>query len=510
MEKHVTPMKRKCILKLWIIHILAGIAISSMAAFVIFTFTNTFDNAILSSLELKNGTSVFTWWERPPVRPIYKIRIFNYSNVEDFQSGKDSKLRVEEVGPYVYRETLSRVNVKLHENGTASYQEKRSFQWEGGSSDDEKIEIPNIMLLTTLAFTRDKSYLAQLSVTTLLSSLRVKTFNSLTVRDFLWGYDDEIYNMVKHIITLQYGSALEKFGLLATKTGVSKDRITIDTGSKGDLRNLGVYQRFNGMKSRPIWGDEKCDRIEGTDGSMFPPQLVKDRNATLQIYVKDMCRAIPLKLHGHGNALGIPTLRYKLPADVFTSSDTKDSCFCTKISKDEEASSAKKCPPVGIFNVSSCNFGAPMLISLPHFYLAEKSVSTNIDGLNPSKELHETYMDLHPRLGIPIGGWSRFQINIEVRKAIGVPFIGKLKDGTILPLMWMEVGIDEMPEQLLSLLQHAYFTARVVEGILQWGSLICLFLSLTTILIMLQKKKAQQQPLHRLQRNVSGQDRLLG
>ncbi|XP_024944736.1 lysosome membrane protein 2-like isoform X2 [Cephus cinctus] len=459
MEKHVTPMKRKCILKLWIIHILAGIAISSMAAFVIFTFTNTFDNAILSSLELKNGTSVFTWWERPPVRPIYKIRIFNYSNVEDFQSGKDSKLRVEEVGPYVYRETLSRVNVKLHENGTASYQEKRSFQWEGGSSDDEKIEIPNIMLLTTLAFTRDKSYLAQLSVTTLLSSLRVKTFNSLTVRDFLWGYDDEIYNMVKHIITLQYGSALEKFGLLATKTGVSKDRITIDTGSKGDLRNLGVYQRFNGMKSRPIWGDEKCDRIEGTDGSMFPPQLVKDRNATLQIYVKDMCRAIPLKLHGHGNALGIPTLRYKLPADVFTSSDTKDSCFCTKISKDEEASSAKKCPP---------------------------------------------------RLGIPIGGWSRFQINIEVRKAIGVPFIGKLKDGTILPLMWMEVGIDEMPEQLLSLLQHAYFTARVVEGILQWGSLICLFLSLTTILIMLQKKKAQQQPLHRLQRNVSGQDRLLG
>lgn len=37
------------------------------------------------------------------------------------------------------------------------------------------------------------------------------------------------------------------------------------------------------------------------------------------------------------------------------------------------------------------------------------------EGLNPEEEKHSTFIDLHPRLGFPLAGASRFQLNIQVR-----------------------------------------------------------------------------------------------
>lgn len=76
-----------------------------------------------------------------------------------------------------------------------------------------------------------------------------------------------------------------------------------------DLRNLGMIQRINGMDQHHIWGEEDCDRIYGTDGSMFPPHWIEQPNNTLYVYVKDVCRRLPLVYDGRGFSNGIPTLR---------------------------------------------------------------------------------------------------------------------------------------------------------------------------------------------------------
>lgn len=86
--------------------------------------------------------------------------------------------------------------------------------------------------------------------------------------------------------------------------------------------------------------------------------------------------------------------RYKPPHDIFTSSRTKDYCYCSKDS--DSVYTSRSCPPAGIFNISACSFGLPTLTSFPHFYLADKSVRREVEGLNPRAELHETYVDLHP------------------------------------------------------------------------------------------------------------------
>jgi hypothetical protein len=84
--------------------------------------------------------------------------------------------------------------------------------------------------------------------------------------------------------------------------------MTINTGTK-DLKSLGNTIGVNGMNSRNIWHDKDCDKIEGSDGSMFPPQLVWNRNYTLKVYAKEMCRPIPLQYYSESQVKGIPTLR---------------------------------------------------------------------------------------------------------------------------------------------------------------------------------------------------------
>lgn len=72
-----------------------------------------------------------------------------------------------------------------------------------------------------------------------------------------------------------------------------RNRITMYTG-KQNLQKLGVMSRFNGEERLHHWKGDECNRIDGTDGSMFPPNLVK-RNSTIYVFNGDVCRRIPLE-----------------------------------------------------------------------------------------------------------------------------------------------------------------------------------------------------------------------
>lgn len=47
-------------------------------------------------------STVFTMWRKPPVDVYLKVYIFNITNADEFMRGEE-KLRVVEVGPYVYQ-----------------------------------------------------------------------------------------------------------------------------------------------------------------------------------------------------------------------------------------------------------------------------------------------------------------------------------------------------------------------------------------------------------------------
>lgn len=84
-------------------------------------FTDTYNNSIISNLVLAEGTKAAQWWEVPPIDPLLRVHIFNYTNTERWLRRQDDKLIVKDLGPYVYRERYEKVNVVFNPNGTISY-----------------------------------------------------------------------------------------------------------------------------------------------------------------------------------------------------------------------------------------------------------------------------------------------------------------------------------------------------------------------------------------------------
>lgn len=93
---------------------------------------------------------------------------------------------------------------------------------------------------------------------------------------------------------------------------------------------------------------------------------------------------------------------------------------------------------------------------------------------------------------MPISGWTRMQMNIEVRKARLVPVLGSLKDGMILPLIWFEAGVDDLPELMIDVIHKTHFTANIVENVLQWCTLIIMILSLSALVACFWKYRTEQ------------------
>lgn len=73
------------------------------------------------NLILKNNTKSMEWWQKSPIQPLLKIHIFNYTNIDDFLSGRDKKIKLQDVGPYVYKEFGSRVNLEFTEDNKITF-----------------------------------------------------------------------------------------------------------------------------------------------------------------------------------------------------------------------------------------------------------------------------------------------------------------------------------------------------------------------------------------------------
>lgn len=79
------------------------------------------------SLILSKNSTAADYWIKPPVDPELRIHLFNYTNADRYLNGLDTKLKVEDLGPYVYIEKLEKVNVTFNVNHTITYRVSKHF-----------------------------------------------------------------------------------------------------------------------------------------------------------------------------------------------------------------------------------------------------------------------------------------------------------------------------------------------------------------------------------------------
>jgi len=451
---------------------------------IIMWFTEFYMFQILQFVTITQGSSSYNMWQNPPVQPYVSIYPFNYTNIEDVINYGDSPI-VKELGPFVYREKVERINVEFNENGTVTYQERRSNEFvpEMSQGDPEHltITVPNLPLISAISMSADTFYLTQTFMSLFLEGFLVKSFLHLKINDYFWGYEDNIYSLAQGLAsTVHRDARLSKFGIVTSRRGVSSDRITIHSGV-GNLDELGIITRYNGQKTLDVWKTDECNRLDGSDGSQFPPTTL-NRKSKLFVFHKDLCRRFPLVYKEDIEIVpGVTAFRFQAPRNVFDTPITNpdNDCYYIKQCPPSENfnSSPEMCPPSGVFNSSPCN-GAPVMMSFPHFYLGDPELRKDVLGLSPNPELHETFVDVHSKLGVSLGGRSRFQVNIMLRKADGISHFKNFKQGIILPVAWIEVKVDKLPEDVKRTLQQTSISISLGEILLKWTSLLTLTLSM--------------------------------
>ncbi|CAH2101836.1 unnamed protein product [Euphydryas editha] len=458
----------------------------SLIGTIFFCFTNTINDAIISNMVIRNNSIAFSMWKQPTVHPLMKVHVFNYTNWQRVRDGLDEKLHVDDIGPFVYSQHLERVKIQF-DGDKLSFQERNNFKFlphASAGAHFDQVFVPNLPLIGVLAKAANLPFLAQLTLATTLSTFanHKEAFLKLPVQRFLWGYDDSIIDLAKPFLSLQGKLKFDKFGLLVTKNGTTSDRFTINTG-ENDKNKMNIFEMLNDQPTLNYWGSPECNSIEASDGTIFPPSLL-DRNSTLYVFYPNLCRRIPFKyIKDVEIGDGIQLMRYGMPDDVFDdpANNPTNQCYC-EIDTGE-------CPPRGVVNVTKCTMDAPALASFPHFLRGDPKLREDITGLNANSDQYESYLDIHPTLGIALSGKSSLQLNIQIKKSNSFGALNFMKQGIILPIAWIEMSVEELPESLQTLIYHGTYSTAAVQLGLTVFCIIALTVSSICLFVMIMRRR---------------------
>lgn len=123
---------------------------------------------------------------------------------------------------------------------------------------------------------------------------------------------------------------------------------------KKNITDVGQVLEYNGLSQMQAWDKDECNRIKGTDGTIFPAFQEKEQGFT--IFIPEMCRAMTVEYQHPSTFSGIKTNKFTMSFDV--SKYGWPNCYCRD---------ADFCPSEGITDLHPCH-GAPISVSAPHFY----------------------------------------------------------------------------------------------------------------------------------------------
>lgn len=353
---------------------------------------------------------------------------------------KTVKPNLEQVGPYVFQEVRERVGIEFHHNLVA-FNQSRVWNFKPelspGLSLNDRITNINAISATVnynVRFLPGWQKTVAYKVLDMMGSLTI----SKPVRQLLFdGYDDNELDYLSELHRLfpsLPGIPMSKFGWFVQRNlSASHDgRMVMNTGKK-NIFHLGLLHSWNGVNRTKFFRDE-CGNVNGTSGEVWPP-LSGDPNRPLTMFIVDICRYLQLQPEKNVSKYDISGIQWSGDAAMLDGQGETESptCWCL----------ADKCPDVkpGVFNASTCQFGAPAFMSYPHFYLADPSYRDAVTGMTPNATQHKFYVSLAPDTGIPLEIRGRLQINLLVRNEPASSIYGHVPD-TFVPMFWFTQSAD--------------------------------------------------------------------
>lgn len=421
--------------------------ISGLVGLAYLAFDPIVRTIILNKLVMSNTSETFFLWEDPPITPHFKVFFLNLTNPDEVFNGI-AKPKLQEVGPYTYHQKWIKQNISWHGNGTISYKTRKVFTYmehlscAGCNESGDLITTLNVPVLSAYHQMKDSNWFSRGVLNQVISAIDYKPWVTKTPKELTWGYDEPLFDLAKLVTT---PPPFQQFGFFVTKKSADKHLglYTMYTG-EGNPYNLSNIAFYDGKKQLDFWKTEECNKVHGSDGSSFNPYIKQED--TLWFFNDQLCRAMPLVFDKEITQQGLPGMRFKPREDVFMSSKKypKNSCF----------DGPDRSVGDGVFDLTTCQFNTPIVLSWPHFLDAEAQYTDAVEGLKPDRSKHGFRFDIQSVTGTTMSAKARIQINLAIKSTESFEHLSKIND-TVFPILWFEEGIDELGEDIITMLKNA-------------------------------------------------------
>uniref|UniRef100_A0A1A8RY39 Platelet glycoprotein 4 n=1 Tax=Nothobranchius rachovii TaxID=451742 RepID=A0A1A8RY39_9TELE len=437
-----------------------GAAVAILGGVLIPVGNKIIQETVEKEAVIEPGTTAYDTWTAVGAKVYRQFWFFDVKNpLEVVQHG--SRPVLVERGPYTYRTRyLPRDNITFNPNETASFLIPFGAIFEPSMSvGPEEDEITSLNLALAGAYSLISPEL-HLALEILIRTTNASLFQRRPVKELLWGYQDP---MLK-----------ETVGLFPDYNDTFDGYYNVYTG-KNDISKVGIVDMWRGSRSLRFWNNTYCDMINGTDASSFPPFLKKKE--PLYFFTSDICRSVSASYEQTRNLKGIEVYRYSLlPSTLASPLDNPDNkCFCSNMK------TTRNCTLAGVLDISTCQDGRPIYISLPHYLHGSQELRDSLVGLNPHEEHHKTFLDVEPTTGFTLNFAKRIQVNMMYGPSKVITVLKKVKDYTIFPLVWLnetatldDETADMFKRELISRIQMLEIAQQALLGVGVAIFVICL------------------------------------
>ncbi|KAK2859082.1 hypothetical protein Q5P01_003702 [Channa striata] len=427
-----------------------GAAVAILGGILIPLGSSIIQGTVKQEAVIEPGTTAYDNWVSTGAFVYRQLWLFDLKNpIEVLQYG--ARPVVVEKGPYTYKiRYLPKENITFNPNHTVSFLLPMGAIFQPSMSvGPEDDNVTSLNLAVAGAYSLVPQGLHPL-LETMINKNKASLFQRRTVKEMLYGYTDPLLNAT--------------VGLFVPYNGTYDGYYNVYNG-KDDISKVGTIDRWHGERSLNFWDDQYCDMINGTDASSFAPFV--DKKKPLYFFSSDICRSVSASFEQSLDLKGIEVYRYTLlPSTLASPTVNPDNrCFCRNLK------STKNCTMAGVLDISSCQDGRPIYISLPHFLHGSPSLREDVLGLNPSEEHHSTFLDVEPTTGFTLRFAKRIQVNMMYGPSKVITVLKKVKDYTIFPLVWLnetasldDETADMFKEELTSRIQMLDIIQKVLLG----------------------------------------------
>eukprot|EP00735_Rhodelphis_limneticus_P009913 TRINITY_DN2890_c4_g1::TRINITY_DN2890_c4_g1_i1::g.5838::m.5838 TRINITY_DN2890_c4_g1::TRINITY_DN2890_c4_g1_i1::g.5838 ORF type:complete len:523 (-),score=117.40,sp/O18824/SCRB1_BOVIN/24.24/6e-35,CD36/PF01130.16/5.3e-74,Neurensin/PF14927.1/0.062,Neurensin/PF14927.1/7e+03 TRINITY_DN2890_c4_g1_i1:73-1641(-) len=343
---------------------------------------------------------------------------WNITNLDDILQGRDIP-RLEELGPYRYRQYLDKFDVEFTEkNAFVSYKMFQRWHFlpelsvtkDGRQLNDvtDMITTVNCAYSGAVALLQNEAFLNGLRVTH-LSAL----FHSRSVHEHIWGFEDAMLGQLQQwlpdLVRTNRSEAYHNCTDVEDCRNYWRGPTTMVTGTE-DYDNVHELRQWDGMPTSYYYPNN-CS-IAGSDKKQLRPDVTVDYIRTFE---DRLMRPFYLKYKEDFDLKGVTLRRYT--PDYQRMYSNPNVGFAMHALMDGEIQD-------GIIDISLIYrdlFGSPvpLYISQPHFYNpdidgCEPPFCDKVAGMAPNFDDHCTMAGIEPITGKTMWGRRRAQVNLLI------------------------------------------------------------------------------------------------